>query len=257
MTGTLDPKPGVARLAEGGSPGRGPVVQDLPRGSVARGSVVRQLMLKDWRLQRIQIFGSIVGGLIALAVVARATEVSVVVGSVLFFIAIILVGTMLPLVSIVNERKKQNLAFLMSLPVSSIQYTTSKLVSCTGMFLIPWVALVAAAVLMIDLRGFPHGVIPLMLILAMLPWVGFAIITAAALIGESEGWGILANVVVQCSYGLTWFFVARVPEVMKYNNSPVVVWSAADLKILGTEFAIIPVLLGVTYFVQSRKRDFI
>ncbi len=40
-------------------------------------------------------------------------------GSVWFFIALILVGSMLPIVGIVNERKKQNLAFLMSLPISA------------------------------------------------------------------------------------------------------------------------------------------
>lgn len=222
-----------------------------------RDAVVRQLIWKDWQLQWFQTAGCIVGGLIGIAVATRATEVSVVVGTVFFFIAIIMVGAMLPIVSIVNERKNCNLAFLMSLPVSSIQYTTSKLVSCTGMFLIPWATLVVAGVLMIDMRGFPHGVIPLMLILALLPWVGFGLITAAALIGESEGWGMLANIVVQCSYGLTWFFISRVPEVMKYNNSPVVVWSPTDLKILGTEVAMIPLLLGITYLVQSRKRDFI
>ncbi len=222
-----------------------------------RGSVVWQLMLKDWRLYRGMIVFSILFGVIGLGIVQFATEVTVVVGTVLFFIAIILVGAMLPLAGIMNERKNKNLAFVMSLPVSSVQYTTSKLWSTTGMFLIPWVTLVAAGVLLIVLRGFPHGVIPVMIILALLPWVGLGIITAAALIGESEGWGIAANVVVQSSYGLTWYFFSRVPEIMKYNNSPVVVWSPAVLKILAIELAIVPLLLVLTYFVQSRKRDFI
>ncbi|HUB19955.1 MAG TPA: ABC-2 transporter permease [Acidobacteriaceae bacterium] len=222
-----------------------------------RGSVVGALILKDLRMWREAIVLSILGGVIALAVVQLANEVSVVVGSVCFFIALILVGTMIPLAGIVNERKNKNLAFVMSLPVSSIQYTTSKLLSSTGIYLIPWMALVAAGLLIIQVRGFPHGLIPLALILELLPFIGFAIITAAALMGESEGWGILANVVVQCSYGLTWFFISRVPEVMKYNNSPVIVWSPTDLRILGTEVAIIPLLLVLTYFVLSRKRDFI
>lgn len=227
------------------------------RGTQFQGSVVRQLMWKDWWLYRGMIVFSIVAGVLALGVVQIATEPTVVVGTVLFFIAIILVGAMLPLAGIVNERKNKNLAFVMSLPVSSIQYTTSKLWSTTGIFLIPWAALVAAGVLMIVLRGFPHGVIPVMLILALLPFVGLGVITAAALIGESEGWGIAANVFVQSSYGLTWYFFSRVPAVMKYNNSPVVVWSPAVLKIIGVELGLIPLLLGITYFVQSRKRDFI
>ena len=59
-----------------------------------------------------------------------------------FFIALIMVGSYAAVGGIVNERKKQNLAFVMSLPISSIQYTTSKLVSSTGMFLVPWLTLV-------------------------------------------------------------------------------------------------------------------
>jgi ABC-2 type transport system permease protein len=222
-----------------------------------RNPVVRQLMLKDWRLYRGLILLAILAGVMALGITQFATEATVVVGTVLFFISIILVGAMLPLAGIVNERKNKNLAFVMSLPVSSIQYTTSKLWSTTGIFLIPWVTLVVAGVLMIVLRGFPHGVIPLMLILALLPFVGLGVITAAALIGESEGWGIAANVVVQSSFGLTWYFFSRLPGVMKYNSSPVIVWSPTVLKIIATEVAIIPLLLGLTYFVQSRKRDFI
>jgi ABC-2 type transport system permease protein len=219
--------------------------------------VVGQLILKDWRLYRGLILLSILAGLVALCVVLGRTEATVVVGIVCFFIAIILVGAMLPLSSIVNERKAHNLAFMMSLPLSSMQYTTSKLLSSTGMFLIPWVTLVAAGLLMINILRFPHGVIPLMLMLALLPFVGLCIITAAALMGETEGWGIAANVAVQSSYGLTYFFISRVPEIMKYNSSPVIVWSPAALKFLGTELALIPLLLGITYFVQSRKRDFI
>jgi hypothetical protein len=44
---------------------------------------------------------------------------------------------------------------------------------------------------------------------------------------------------------------------MAHNASPVVVWNSTILKILGTELVLIPLLLGVTYFVQSRKRDFV
>ena len=60
--------------------------------------------------------------------------------------ALIVLGCMLPPSNVVNERKKQILPFLMSLPISVTQYTTAKLVSTVGMFLVPWVTLVAAAV---------------------------------------------------------------------------------------------------------------
>jgi ABC-2 type transport system permease protein len=221
-------------------------------------SVTGHLIAKDWRLYRQQILFSIVAGAIGLAVVQWGTEPAAVVGSVWFFIALIMVGTMLPLGGIVNERKKQNLAFVMSLPISSMQYTTSKLVSSTGMFLVPWVTLVISAVLFIEVRHlFPHGVIPLLLILAMMPFVGFSLITAAALIGESEGWGIAANVACSSSYGLVWYFLTRIPALMVNAKSPVAVWNSTVLDVLGVELGLVVLLLGLTYFVQSRKSDFV
>jgi hypothetical protein len=223
-----------------------------------RNPVIWQLIWKDWHLHRLAILVSILAGIVALAIVQWGTEPTVVFGTVWFFIAIILAGSLLPLNGIVNERKKQNLAFLMSLPISSIDYTTAKLLSSTGMFLAPWLTLVAAALVTIEVRGiFPLGVIPLVLILALMPFVGFCLMTAAALIGETEGWGIAANIACNSSYGLAYYFLCRVPAVMAYNSSPVIVWSSTALKILGAELALSLLLLAVTYFVQSRKRDFI
>ena len=64
---------------------------------------------------------------------------------------------------------------------------TKKLWSC--------LVLVLSAVLLIEARGvIPRGSIPIILILAFLPFIGFALITGAALVGETEGWGIAANV---------------------------------------------------------------
>src|SRR6202041_1828744 len=101
-----------------------------------------------WRLNRVQILICIAAGAAALILTQLGGEGPMLIGTVWFFIALILVGTMLPITAIVNERKKQNLAFLMSLPISSLQYTTGKLVSTVGMFLVPWLALVTGGLLL-------------------------------------------------------------------------------------------------------------
>ena len=223
-----------------------------------RRSVVGRLILKDWRLQRAQIICSLCGGAFALALVQGGGETPIVVGGVWFFVALILVGHTLPLLGIVNERKKQHLAFLMSLPVSYIQYTTAKLVSNVVLFLIPWLTLVSAAVLLIEIRGFvPPGAIPVVLILALLPFVGFSLITGAVLVGETEGWGLAANVFCSSTYGLVWYFLTRIPGLMAHATGPAPVWNSTVLIILAGECALITALLGLTYFLQSRKRDFV
>lgn len=223
-----------------------------------RGSVVWQLILKDWRLRRLQVLFAIAGGAIALAVVQRGGEPAFVVGTVWFFMALVLVGHMLPLIGIVNERKNMNLAFLMSLPVSPIRYTTATLISNLGMFLIPWLTLLTAAVLLIVTRGpVPRGFIPSLLILAFLPFVGFCLITGAALVGETEGWGIAANVFCSSWYSLAWYFLSRIPTVAANAMGPKPVWNSTVLKILGGELGLIVLILALTYYLQSRKRDFV
>jgi ABC-2 type transport system permease protein len=221
-------------------------------------SIVRQLILKDWRLQRTQILISIAAGAIALGLVRGGSEPAMVVGGVWFFLSLILVGTMLPMAGIVNERKKQNLAFLMSLPVTVTQYTFAKMFSTLGMFLIPWLTLVISAIVVIKTSGFlPAGAIPMLLILAMLPLVGLALMTGTALVGESEGWGIAANVFCSSSYGLVWYFFTRVPALMENAKSPTLQWNSAVLTVLGSELGAALLMLGLTFYLQSRKRDFV
>src|SRR5580692_5772706 len=108
-------------------------------------SVVQTLILKDLRLQREGILLSMVAGGIGLAVLQVKNETAFLIGSVWFFVSLIVLGCMLPGTNVINERKKQNLAFLMSLPVSAMQYATAKLVSTIGLFLVPWATLVIAA----------------------------------------------------------------------------------------------------------------
>jgi ABC-2 type transport system permease protein len=222
------------------------------------GAVVRHLIVKDWHLYRPQILFTLLGGAIALALSQWRSEPAIMVGTVWFFVSLILVACILPLTSIVNERKKQTLAFVMSLPVSPIEYSTAKLIANLAMFLIPWLTLMCAALLLIETRGIvPRGVIPLALILAFLPLVGFCLITATALVGETEGWGIAANVVVNSSYWLVWYFLTRIPALMANANAPAPVWNATAIAVLAGEFVLALLILGVTFFLQSRKRDFV
>lgn len=220
-------------------------------------SVVGHLILKDLRLQRTTMLISVAAGFVALALMQRGGEVPLVIGSVWFFVALVVLGSMLPVSSIVNERKKQSLAFLMSLPLSSIQYTTAKMISSLIMFLLPWLTLVAAALILIEKRSFlPHGAIPLLLILSLMPLVGFSLISGAALVGESEGWAIAASVICNSSYGLIWYLLARVPSLTTHWSGRVAIWNSTVLRILAIESGLTILLIGITFFLQSKKRDF-
>jgi ABC-2 type transport system permease protein len=223
-----------------------------------KGSVVGTLILKDWQLQSSLILFAIIGGTLGLAVVQLGGEPASVVGTVWFFIALMLLACMLPMANILNERKKQNLAFLMSLPVSPLQYAISKFTSTFVMFVVPWLAFLGGALWLILVRGvFPHGVIPITLVLLNLTFIGYCIIFSATLVGESEGWAIAANVGCNSSYGLVWYFITRVPALTADVKSPVVVWNRSVLNVLALEAGLIVLILGLSFYLQSRKRDFI
>ena len=220
-------------------------------------SVIWPLILKDLRLHRAQIAISLSVGIASLALLLVGTEVSAVVGTCVFFIALIVLGSMLPGTNLMNERKKHNLAFVMSLPVSTTQYTVSKLVSTVGMFLIPWLILVAGAVYVITRAAIPHGVIPMLFVLVGLVFVGFTVMVAAAMVGETEAWTNIATIMANSTYGIGWYLIVRIPAVNKDLKSPTAVWSPIMLNFLTLEFVLIAMILGLTFYLQSRKRDFI
>jgi hypothetical protein len=222
------------------------------------GSVVQALIRSDWRRHRVPILLSTGAGGLSLGLLQIGGEAAVVIGATSFFIALIVFGSMLPVSNIVNERKKQTLPFLMSLPLSAAQYTAAKMVSTVGMFLGPWLTLLGAALLFVlGRRGVPDGLVPLVLILCGATLVGFAIIAAMAMISESEGWTIAATIVSNSSYGFVWYFLIRNPVLRKDMGAPEPVWSTLVLTVLAVEIGVLALILALTIYIQSRKRDFV
>lgn len=221
--------------------------------------VALQLILKDWQLQSRTIIFTLLAGVTALAILFFGGQTPVVIGTVFFFVSMIFCASLLPMQNIVNERKKQTLPFVMSLPVSSAQYGAAKLVSTVGMFVLLWLILLGAGLYMILGRHIlPIGAIPMGMILMGFPLIGFCLITGFSLVGESEGWGTAAMAVVNSSYWLVWFLLVRhVPSLTQTWGGRVAVWDPAVFNILGVEFGVIVLILGLTLYLQSLKRDFI
>lgn len=222
-------------------------------------NVMLELILKDWQLQNRTIICTLLAAAAALAILFIGGQTPAVIGTVFFFVAMIFCACLLPMSNIVNERKKQTLPFVMSLPVSSARYGVAKLVSTVGMFVALWLILLGAGLYMILGRHIlPMGAIPMGMILMGFPLIGFCLITGTSLVGESEGWATAAMALVNSSYWLIWFLLVRyVPSLTKTWGGPVAVWSTSVFKILIVEFGVIVLILGLTLYLQFLKRDFI
>jgi ABC-2 type transport system permease protein len=222
------------------------------------GSVVQTLILADWKRHWPMILISIVGGGIGLVLLQAGGELPTILGATWFFVALIVLGSVLPVSNVINERKKQTLAFLMSLPLSITQYTTAKLVSTVGMFLAPWLTLVIGGVsFILGRQAIPDGIIPAMIVLSTLTFLGFCVIAGVALVSESEGWTMAATVATNSFYGFGWYLLVRNPVIRGDMKSDLPIWSSEVLSVFGAEVAAILVILGLTFYLQSRKRDFV
>ncbi|HEY4363808.1 MAG TPA: ABC-2 transporter permease [Bryobacteraceae bacterium] len=224
----------------------------------AQTSVVRQMVWKDIQMHRKLMASLMIFGAAGLGLFLVKREPYTVLGGIALFTALILTSAFVPGSNILNERKRQTLPFLMSLPISAIQYTTAKLLSTVGMFLIPWTTLVIAAIWMIAVEGvLPHGAIPMALMLLTLPFVNVCGITAMNLVGETEGWNGAAQVIFNSVPGVIWYLITLSPALTRDLGSSQAVWNPTVLTFLGSEFAVIVLILALTYYLQSRKRDFV
>ena len=219
--------------------------------------IVYELIRKDWELNRVALGAGIVLGILAIGITCFGGTVLVVIGVVCFYSVMGVLGSTLPK-NIYDERKNQTMTFIMSLPVSAIEYTIAKMISTIGIFLVFWLTLVGVAATMILTRKeIPDGLIPLMLVLSSLILLGFVLICSVGMVQENESWVIATVILVNVSYSLGWYLLIRIPEIGRDAFHPKIVWNPILVTTLGVEFTLIALLLGLTLLLQARKRDFI
>jgi ABC-type transport system involved in multi-copper enzyme maturation permease subunit len=221
--------------------------------------VVKRLVWKDWYLSRTVIIAGLAAGIVTIAAVvaAHGTQLAVILGMIMMVTILIGAGAML-MVGISDERKLQTLPFVMTLPISYKEYTASKIVGSLLIFLVLWSALVAAMVLSILLLpGFPHGLIPFVVIMSVEILMSTCLITAVAVTTESHGWTVGISQVGALSLNLIGWSIVRFPEIGGTLRSPAVHWSTTATVLILVEIGIIAVMLAAAFLVQSHKRDFV
>ncbi len=220
-------------------------------------AVVRHLILKDWSLNRGVILGSLPVGLAALALVLTGKPVAFMLSIILLCMVIVGVGAQLAMVTTVNERKEQTLAFVMSLPVSWREYTAAKILANLIIFLIPWLPLTAGALGVLLLPGATHGLVPYTAIMALEMLITTSLIVAAGIITESQAWTTAGIFCSSLGINILGYVLAHLPGISAYMFGMHVRWTATAWTVLIAELLTVPLLLGMTFYIQSRKTDFL
>jgi len=221
--------------------------------------MIKKLIFKDWYFNRYIMLAYLVGGLVALAVMFSGGTTAFTIGSILLVTAIVSLGCHLVLGTVVQERTNQTLPFVMSLPVSVQDYTAAKLFANFTVFLVPWLLLsVFLLSIMSSSQIASGGAVPIFTLMLFWMVITYLIMLGTALVSESEGWTIVAMAVCNTAFTLVFMGLNAIDGIGgALLNQPDVVWTGASLSVLAAEIALIVLILGLTFYFQSRKTDFL
>lgn len=222
-------------------------------------TMVARLIWKDWYLNRGWIAAALAGGIATLAFVGamRGTQIAMMLGTIVAATILIGMGALVTM-SAATERKEQTLPFAMSLPVSHLEYTASKLLGGLLIFFVLWAALVVGIVGTILLApGFPHGLIPFAVIMSVEILMSTCLIAVVAVVTESLGWTVGSTQIGALSLNGVGWWTARLPGIRGTMNSPNFQWSGTATALVAGELAVMVLMIAIAFAVQARKQDFV
>jgi ABC-2 type transport system permease protein len=218
-------------------------------------NLVMPLISKDWRLVRGTLLVLFAGGILSIGIMLEGGLLAVI-GLFSTVMITVILGIVLPQITVVNDRKQQNEAFIMTLPVTPLEYLAAKVLANVSMFLVDWLAILGA-LLFVVLRAKVSGFIPVAAVGAFAIFVGFVANLSFAIVVRSERLWILAMIMINFSYGALWVTLYRTPNLGKQAFGPVAVWSQDILLLLGVELLVLVIVLTLAAFGQSRKTSFL
>lgn len=221
-------------------------------------SIVKQLVLKDLQILRIPTFCWWLGGMASVLVAIFGGSALGTASFILFVTCMAGAGVHAAMLSTVEERREQVLAFIMSLPISVREYTSAKLIANMICFGIVWLTLSAASfVVFLGDEGLPDGTRPLLVIILLGILLAYTIILATGLIFEALGPTIVATVAANIGTQIYIWIIAELQGIRAYIGSDEAVWNSTVVSVLAIQAAVIVALLAGTYFLQARKTDFL
>jgi len=217
--------------------------------------VIKQLVYKDWYLNRKLLAVYVGGGIFSLSIISLG-EWQFYMGAILFITMLVAMGNHQLSVTMINERKEQTLAFVMSLPVSPADYAMAKFLSNMVLFFVPWLLLTLVTIAVILLTPLPDGLVAFTLLICVLIAVNHCICWSVTMATETEGSFLLVMIGLNCLLNPALYLLARSPNIGGHNLNGEVIWTTtATLVLLCEILAIVLLLIGTLYF-RSRKKVF-
>ncbi len=217
---------------------------------------IRILFLKDLFLSRRQLFAYFLAGLFASAITCSSQGTLSFVGFILVLTVAIAAGIHLIGTLLLAESIDQTRLFVMSLPVSLLDYSIGKISVVLTTYLIPWSAMFAILVIATFVLGKPGNVAVLPAIFLFLLG-SFTLQLVTAVISESVGWTICVMVGGNVCLNVFMMQLYANEEVAAVVKSDVLSWPTIVLQIVAVELVTIVIAIALAFMFQTRKRDLV
>lgn len=218
--------------------------------------VIRLLVAKDWQLFQKQLAFYVLAGIVALCFLGLAKPWAFYVGSLMLIIIMVSIACFSISTSLMNERKEKTLAFVMSLPVSPLDFTLAKLVGNLATFLVPFALILGGTLAVVLFTPLPDGLVVYALL--VFAYIGFAFCVALAVVMsvESEGWATFAMIGPMVMINPYMMALSQIPEISSRISVDAIVWTPEALAILLVLGLAGVSIVGVTTWLHARKPAF-
>jgi hypothetical protein len=219
-------------------------------------SIVWQLVRKDLRIAWPLIFGTLVLGVLSLAL-SPWSGVAFFVGGSILVVALILLNIMLVMGSLINERKEKIRVFLLSMPVSTTQYAVAKLLSSMIAYVVPAVVLTLGAVILLVATPLPNGFIPLFIATSVHCFFYFCVLLAVALVTDKQTW--ITTVIIFGNVSVSFVIpgLINLSSIGPSLPTEVAVWSPDVVTFIAIELVLGAAALAISFVVNSKKTEFV
>ena len=219
-------------------------------------SIVRQLVLKDLYLSRWIVLLSTAAGLVSLAI-APLSPTGFYVGSVTYICVLIVLNIFLVTFGVIQEKKDKVQLFVLSLPISTTQYTVAKATANFTAFFVPWLFLSIASLVVIDATGIPNGLMPVTLVLSLFVFCYYCVLLAVGIATEAAFWIPTVIVIGNVSVNFVIFLAFQLPSIGGNAQGEVAVWGGDAIALMAIEIGVGIAALALAFAAQARRREFI
>lgn len=219
--------------------------------------MIRLLIVKDWQVYQKQLAGYLAGLILALSLIGSGRPWLFNAGGLLLIVLLVSTGFFAIGHIVLNERKEQTLPFVMSLPVTPVDFYLAKLLAGLLIYLVPLLLVTSTTAFLVLGASLPDGLLVYALLIYCFMLASYCVALSAALSIESEGWNIFIQMGLMTMLSPFMIWAGSIESVAANLRTDHIVWSPTVLFVLGAEILIVILVLAAACWSHARKTSFL